>query len=112
MHEALALLAVVAAGFWLWHWSSSAREKVLAVSREVCSDLQLQGLDDSVALRRVSLRRDAGRLAVQRTYSFEFSLQGADRHRGEIALLGSDLLWVRLAHPDGPILIDLTGGSA
>lgn len=108
MHEALVLLVVLGACVWLWQWASAARERVQAVSREVCADLSLQRLDDSVALLRFGWQRHDGRLRLQRVYAFEFSVGGSDRRRAEVALNGQDLAWVRIDHPDGRILIDLT----
>ncbi len=108
MHEALALLVSLGALAGVWQWAAAGRERVLAVSREVCADLSLQRLDDSVALTRVRLRRLDGRWCLERVYVFEFSSQGADRRRAEVALQGRQLSWVRVDHPDGPILIDLT----
>ncbi len=108
MGETLAMLCVLGFALGAWIWSVTGRERVLAVSREVCKDLQLQRLDDSVAL--CGLRIVRGRhLRLERRYEFEFSSDGADRRRGIVALHGSVLTWVELEMPNGPLYIDIAG---
>jgi hypothetical protein len=113
----------VSGGLWLligsggaiaaWIWLTRARERVDLISREVCSDLRVQRLDESVALRRVSLRRAERGIQLRRVFSFEFSTDGVDRRRGDVCLLGSKAMpaWVRIDHPDGVIFIDLESSS-
>ena len=91
----------------LWFWATRARERVDLISREVCADLKLQRLDESVTLRRISLQRTDQGLRVRRVFSFEFSVSGADRRRGDVCLLGSLPAWVKVDHPEGPIFIDI-----
>ena len=106
--ESLLLLCVLLAIGWLWYRSLAAREQALAVVREVCTDMRLQALDQNVTLRRIwPCRDDNGRISVRRIYTFEFSAAGSDRHTGFIAFVGDKLQWVRLEHPDGPIIIDI-----
>jgi hypothetical protein len=109
----------VSGGIWLllgsgaaiaaWIWTTRARERVDLISREVCADLRLQRLDDSVALCRISLNRDEHQIQLRRVFRFEFSSDGADRRRGEVCMSGSKAVpaWVRIDHPDGTIFIDL-----
>lgn len=103
----LTLIGLVGAGIGLWLWATLARERVDRIGREVCDDLGLQRLDESVALRRIGLARVADGLAVRRVFSFEFSTNGADRRRADVCLLGQHPAWVHVDHPDGPIVIDL-----
>lgn len=91
----------------LWFWATRARERVDLISREVCADLNLQRLDESVTLRRISLQRTDQGLRLRRVFSFEFSVTGADRRRGDVCLLGAFPAWVQVDHPDGPIFIDI-----
>jgi hypothetical protein len=107
VHEALLLLGVLGALLGAWYWSVTGRERVLAISQEICRDLQMQRLDDSVALRGVRVVR-VPRLALERHYEFEFSTDGLDRRRGQVVLLGENLERARLELPDGPLLIDVT----
>ena len=111
MHDALILLVLLGLILGLWHWSTTGRERVLAISSEICRDLNLQRLDDTVALRRMRPVFDDG-FEIERGYVFEFSATGADRRRGEITLRGTGLQWARLEHPDGPVLIDTRRAQA
>jgi hypothetical protein len=106
MEDALALAVVVGVAVWLWQWSVATRERVLAISARVCRELGLQQLDETAALRRMEITRSDGHLKLRRVYGFEFSLNGADRHLGEVSLLGGELEWVLLEHPDGQIVVD------
>ena len=108
MRDALWLLGLVGASAWLWSWSVSGRERVLAVVREVCRDLGLQVLDDSVVLRGVRPLWTADGLRLGRTYRFEFTLDGSTRHAGDVGLAGTQLAWVRVGHPQGTIHIDIS----
>ena len=85
-----ALLAVAAAiAFWLD--AMRARETAVALARRMCRAEGLLLLDDTVALALLRVRRDhAGRLALLRTYEFEFSDTGNNRLTGSITLLGRD----------------------
>ena len=105
MYDALILLILLGSVLGLRHWSTAGRDQVLAISSEICRDLNLQRLDDTVALRRIRPIFDNG-FEIERGYVFEFSATGADRRRGEITLRGKGLQWARLEHPDGPVLID------
>lgn len=111
MSEAGWLLVALGGGAALWAWSSAARERVDVLSREVCRELAVQRLDEAVALRGLRLRRGGEGLRLERLFSFEFSVTGADRRRAEVCVRGTLPLWVRLDHPDGPILIDLSNRS-
>lgn len=95
----------------LWWWMVEARDRVNLVCREVCRDLELQRLDESVSLNRLRLARDGDWLGFERVYAFEFSVNGADRHPGEVCLRGAFPHWVHLEHPDGAIHVDLRRGD-
>jgi len=110
MQDALLLLAIAGAAAGVWYWSVAGRERVLAISAEICRDLDVQRLDDSVALRGVKWRRGALG-AIERRYEFEFSTNGLDRRRGEIVLHGLVLQRASLELPDGPLLIDVAAGT-
>lgn len=93
----IAALAVVLA---LWVETMRSQEQARALGLRACRDAGVQLLDDTVALTRVRLRRDArGRLAVYREYHFEFTTTGNSRHGGELALLGRQRAHLHLALP-------------
>jgi Protein of unknown function (DUF3301) len=111
MGEGTYILLLLGGIAWLWHTSRSAHEKVLEISRTVCRDLHVQRLDDSVALRRLRLRWSRQGPSLRSVYGFEFSSDGNDRCGGEIALVGMDLDWVRIDHPQGRYFIDIPSGG-
>ncbi len=104
----LSLLFCGAFGIGLWWWAMQAHDRVDMISREVCKDLNVQRLDEAIALRRMGLAHTAYGLRLERVFRFEFSVNGADRRRGEICLHGNWPYWVHLDHPDGAIHIDLS----
>jgi len=82
MIESLLQLLLVLAGFYVWQNALRARELARIFSRDLCSQARVQLLDQTVALQRLKLVRVAGRgLLLRRDYSFEFSVDGRDRHR-------------------------------
>ena len=86
--DILGLLFLAAAG-WLWYDSLRAREMAVAATRAACTSENLLLLDDTVAIRRISLGRDAnGVLRLRRIYDFEYSDTGNDRSAGRIAMHG------------------------
>lgn len=88
--ELLALLAlVVAAGMWLD--TMRQHDHALHTARRVCAAQGVQLLDHTVGLSSLKLRRHDGRLALERHYSFEISIDGSDRHRGSLWTLGGRL---------------------
>jgi hypothetical protein len=87
------LLAGLAAMAWFWWDSLQKRELAVRAARAVCERAGVQFLDDSVALNKMRLRRDAAqRTKLYREYSFEYSSAGDDRQAGRVYLLGERLL--------------------
>ena len=93
----LATLVVFLAAALFWLDSMRAREAALDAGRRVCAAEAVQFLDWTVAVKKMRLMRaDDGRLRIQRTYEFEYSVTGNDRLKGAITLLGTQLLAVHL----------------
>jgi hypothetical protein len=88
-HLFLILLLLLAVALWLN--SLRARELALGISRRTCQKHGVQFLDQTVALRRVTLVWQADGLRQRRTYQFEFSEEGVGRHQGEVIIRGLDL---------------------
>ncbi len=110
MLETLIMIAVLLGLVWFWADSTRAREVALQHCGRACRDANVQFLDQTVALASLGLGRDArGRLVPRRRYGFEFSTNGADRHRGVAAMTGRVVEFVRLEHPGGPFI--MTGGT-
>ncbi len=87
------LLVGLAALAWFWWDSLQKRELAVRAARAVCERSSVQFLDDSVALSKMRLRRDANQRArLYREYSFDYSSMGEDRQAGRVYLLGETLL--------------------
>ena len=83
----LLALCFIAALFLLWRDSMRARELAVSICRDICRRHEVQFLDDTVSLSRISLRRHPPRgLALHRVYTFEFSADGATRSTGTITI--------------------------
>jgi hypothetical protein len=95
IQDLLILLALIAA-IALWLRLSAARERAGVEARQQCERYGVQMLDESVGLRALRLRRAAGRLRLERCYSFEVSIDGADREQASLWMLGDTLSELRL----------------
>ena len=88
----LSTLFVLAALVWLWFDSMRARERALALGKRACARDGLMFLDETVECVALGLARDGyGRLALRRTYGFEFSDTGNNRRSGSIVMLGGEV---------------------
>jgi len=89
MPELLTVL-LMAAVVWLWYDSMRARERAVQAGKQACARNGLQFLDDTVQIVKLWPARDPdGRLALRRTYRFEFSDDGARRRDGAVVMLGA-----------------------
>ncbi len=79
----IALLVLI----WLWHIGQSSRDKAIMTARETCRQQGVQFLDGTAALQSVtpSWSRNEGPV-LQRTYTFDYSDDGIDRHTGCIIM--------------------------
>lgn len=94
--EILGVALLVALG-WFWLASLRVREHALAAGRLACAKIGMQFLDDSVALQKLMLTRNAdGQLQFARRYRFEFSRSGNDREAGLIHTLGEQVEMVEM----------------
>ncbi len=94
MNPTEGLLLAGLAGLGAFWWDGlQKRELALQAARRVCEQAGVQLLDDTVALRRLALRRDPEmRARVYREYGFEYSSVGDDRQAGRVYLLGRRVL--------------------
>jgi hypothetical protein len=94
------LLLLATAGAWLWH-AHGVRERALERVKRHCAKVQVELLDENVALRTLTLLRDArGRKRLARVYGFEFTVTGEQRHVGSIVMFGQQCGPIELApHP-------------
>ncbi|WP_133491036.1 DUF3301 domain-containing protein [Alcanivorax sp. 24] len=90
----LSALCIAAALFWR---AQKIRESALLATRRYCQREDVSLLDETVALRRVRIRRDPGQgWCLLRCYSFEFTVTGGERYQGEIRMLGPRVLSITL----------------
>ena len=83
----LMLLATGAA--WLWH-NHGLRERALERVKQHCKKLDIELLDENVALKRIGFIADAkGQKRLARVYNFEFTVTGDQRHTGTITQFGA-----------------------
>ena len=84
------ILLVVAALVWFWIDSLRALEAARNAGKLACKKYDVQFLDDAVSGIALALVHDElGRLALRRTYRFEFSETGNSRLEGRLTLLGT-----------------------
>ncbi|GAB6195240.1 DUF3301 domain-containing protein [Lysobacter xanthus] len=101
MPTVIVLMIVAAAAVAFWNAGRAAAERARDLGRDACRIARVQWLDESVhviALR--PCRLDGGRLGWERTFRFDYSLDGADRHHGRMVLRGDRL--VSFAGPPTP----------
>ncbi|MFN7182744.1 DUF3301 domain-containing protein [Thermomonas haemolytica] len=93
MPTLLVLMLVGAAGFFLFTAARAAAERAADIGRDACEAAGVQWLDQSVHATGIRLRRrDDGWLGLERSFRFEYSEDGQDRHVGRIVLLGEKLV--------------------
>jgi hypothetical protein len=104
--ENLLLLAIIGAGIWFWLDSMQARERAIAAAVRACREINVQLLDQTVALASLKpARNKEGHLVWRRIYGFEYSLQGVERRHGRAILRGRVLEQVQL-DTDGGTMIE------
>lgn len=86
-------------------WRSLDRARRAA--REVCKRNALQFLDGSVVQTSVHLERNNWQWLIARSYRFEFTTNGTDRHAGHLVHRGRRLHVVSIDNPDGSRTLDV-----
>jgi len=83
----------------LMYWWSSSGQKSVAVAavRSYCRERELQLLDETLVFRRFRFERDSrNQRRLCRIYEFDYYLNSAGRHSGELILSGYSVLRVIL----------------
>ena len=86
---------MIVAGLAFAYWSAgrAAAERAEALGRDACSAAGVQWLDQSVHASGLRLQRgEDGWLGFERTFRFEYSYDGSDRHIGRLVLRGGRLV--------------------
>jgi hypothetical protein len=92
-------MIVSATAVSFWSAGRAAAERAEALGRDACRVAGVQWLDQSVHAIGLRLcRHDNGWLGLERTFRFDYSIDGEDRHVGRMVLRG-----VRLVAFSGPV---------
>ena len=87
--DGLLLLGILLLISWYWWDTMQSKEAAKAAGKQACQNAQVQFLDDTVALKKLWLRRsENGRLQFCRMFIFEFASDGTYRYQGRIILTG------------------------
>ncbi len=100
--EELLFILFIGGLVWLWRDTVGAKEVARQSAGLACQRNGLQLLDDTVALGRLGLVRNAhGRLILRRTYRFEFNFQAdpSARREGVVEVAGRQVTRVELDPP-------------
>lgn len=93
MPTLLILMIAVAISFAFWSASRAAAERATALGRDACAAAGVQWIDQTVHATGLRVRRgEDGRLGFERTYRFEYSQDGTDRHIARLVLRGDRLV--------------------
>ncbi len=93
MPSLIVLMIVGAAVFAYWNAGRAAAEHAKLLGRNACSAAEVMWLDESVHASGIRVRRNEdGRLGFERSFRFEYSYDGVDRHVGRMVLRGEKLV--------------------
>jgi hypothetical protein len=93
------LMILAGAAFGFWSAGRAAAERAEVVGRNACEAAGVQWLDQTVHVTAIRLcRGDDGWLGWERTFRFDYSRDGEDRHVGRLVLRGD-----RLVNLIGPV---------
>ena len=93
MPTLLILMVVGVTAFFIFTAARAAAERAAEIGRDACAAAGVQWLDQSVHATGMRLRRhDNGWLGIERSFRFEYSEDGQNRHVGRVVLLGEKLV--------------------
>ena len=93
MPTVILLMIFGAAAFSYWNAARAAAEHAERLGRNACSAADVILLDQTVQASGIRLRRNEdGRLGFERSFRFEYSEDGQNRHVGRVVLLGEKLV--------------------
>ncbi|MBE2291936.1 MAG: DUF3301 domain-containing protein [Xanthomonadales bacterium] len=88
----LLMIAGAAVVAW-WNASRAAAERAEALGRDACAAADVQWLDQSVHATGLRVyRRADGWLGLERSFRFDYSYDGVERHHGRMVLRGDRLV--------------------
>lgn len=85
-------LLLIGAVVLFWYSGLAVRERALRAVRRHCEEMDLQLLDQTVALKSIWFKRNSqGRLQLSRRFSFEFTSTGDERYQGQVKFVGNQI---------------------
>lgn len=91
--QLILLMIAAAVVFGLWNSARAAAERAEVLGRNACHAAGVQWLDQSVHATGMRVyRREDGWLGLERTFRFDYSHDGTDRHAGRLVLRGDRLV--------------------
>ena len=93
MPSLLILMIVGVIAFFIFTAARDAAERATRIGRDACKAAGVQWLDQAVHATGIRLRRhDNGWLGLERSFRFDYSEDGQDRHIGRLVLFGDRLV--------------------
>lgn len=93
MPTLLILMVLSGAAFAFWSAGRAAAERAEALGRDACRAAGVQLLDQTVHASGLRLRRHGtGWMGLERSFRFEYSHDGTDRHVGRLVLHGTRMV--------------------
>ncbi|AKC87464.1 DUF3301 domain-containing protein [Pseudoxanthomonas suwonensis] len=93
MPSVILIMIAGAAAFAWWNAARAAAERAESLGRDACAAADVQWLDQSVQAAGLRLyRREDGWLGLERSFRFDYSHDGIDRHSGRLVLRGDRLV--------------------
>jgi len=97
MLDDLILIALLLGAYLYWINGQQAKEIAFKAVKVHCLNLEVQMLDEYVALNSIRLKREqTGKIQLQRTFLFEFSSTGNERYNGVCMMLGRQVESVQM----------------
>lgn len=88
---------IIVLGFFYWWHAYGIKQLALQKTKAYCERMDIQMLDESIALNRISIRRDTeGRVALVRVFRFEFTSTGDERYQGLTSMHGRRCTHIQL----------------
>ena len=107
MPTVVLLMIVAGAAFAWWSAGRAAAERAEELGRRACHASGVQWLDQTVHATGMRLyRRDDGWLGWERSFRFDYSRDGEDRHVGWLVLRGNRLVSFTGPVGAGPVTLD------
>lgn len=80
-------LLILALVILFWHSNVRIRERASQKARSLCAKEEVQFLDGTVTLERMSLYHRTGQIGLRRQYVFDYSVTGSERCQGFVVMM-------------------------